>query len=56
MDIKTVDRLINVRQAALLKSGGVGIRYTCKIMGKQVYYDEGKSLFNGKWSLRRYKA
>jgi len=32
-----VDRLIDVRQAAPLKDGGVGIRYTCKIMGKQVH-------------------
>jgi len=38
------DRLIDVRQAASIKGGGLGIRYACKIMGKQVYLfdDEGK--------------
>ena len=44
-----VDRLIDVRQAASLKGGGVGIRYTCKIVGKQVYlFDDG-----GKWFMER---
>lgn len=32
-----VDRVIDVRPAASLKSGGAGIRYTCNIMGKQTY-------------------
>ena len=39
-----IDRVIDVRKAASLKAGGLGIRYTCKIMGKQIYLfdDEGK--------------
>jgi hypothetical protein len=39
-----IDRVIDVRQAPSLKGGGLGIRYTCKIMGKQAYLfdDEGK--------------
>jgi len=39
-----VDKLLDVRQAASLKAGGMGIRYTCRIMNKQVYLfsDEGK--------------
>ena len=44
-----VDRLIDVRQAAPLKGGGVGIRYTCKIMGKQVYLFDDE----GKWFVER---
>lgn len=32
-----VDRVIDIRPAASLKSGGAGIRYTCNIMGKQTY-------------------
>ena len=32
-----VDRVVDVRQAASLKMGGQGIRYTCKICGKEVY-------------------
>ena len=39
-----IDRITDVRQAASLKAGGLGLRYTCKIMGKEVYLfcDEGK--------------
>lgn len=32
-----VDRILDVRQAASLKAGGQGIRYTCRIRGKQRY-------------------
>ncbi|HAN20444.1 MAG: hypothetical protein A2Y15_08810 [Clostridiales bacterium GWF2_36_10] len=36
-----VDRILDVRRAASLKAGGVGIRYTCRIRNKQIYlYDE----------------
>jgi hypothetical protein len=39
-----VDRLLDVRMAASLKAGGQGIRYTCRIRGKQVYlfHDDGR--------------
>lgn len=42
--IFTIDRILDVRQAAALKFGGQGMRYTCRIMGKTVYLycDEGK--------------
>lgn len=44
-----VDRLLDVRQAASLKAGGMGTRYTCRICNKQVY------LFcdQGKWFMER---
>lgn len=32
-----VDRLIDIRMAASLKTGGQGMRYTCQIAGKRVY-------------------
>ena len=32
-----VDRIVDIRPAASLKSGGAGIRYTCFIEGKQTY-------------------
>jgi len=32
-----IDRIMDVRQAASLKAGGIGIRYTCMIAGKQIY-------------------
>lgn len=40
----TIDRILDVRQAASLKGGGQGLRYTCRISGKQVYLfcDEGR--------------
>ncbi len=39
-----IDRVLDIRQAASLKGGGLGIRYTCRICNKEVYLfdDEGK--------------
>jgi hypothetical protein len=39
-----VDRVLDIRQAASLKCGGQGLRYTCRVCGKEVYLfcDEGK--------------
>jgi hypothetical protein len=39
-----VDKIIDVRQAASLKCGGHGLRYTCRLGGKEIYLfcDEGK--------------
>lgn len=40
-----VDRVLDVRRAASTKAGGQGIRYTCRIMGKETYlFDD-----NGRW-------
>lgn len=45
-----VDRLLDVRQAPSLKCGGLGIRYTCMIMSKQIYLfdDEGQVVYGAK--------
>ena len=32
-----IDRVLDVRRAASLKAGGVGIRYTVRISGKERY-------------------
>jgi len=32
-----IDKIIDVRRAASLKAGGIGIRYTCIIQGHQTY-------------------
>ena len=32
-----IDRVDDARRAASLKGGGIGIRYTCMIRGRQVY-------------------
>jgi hypothetical protein len=39
-----IDKVLDVRQAPSLKGGGLGMRYTCRIRGKEVYLfcDEGK--------------
>lgn len=40
-----VDKVLDVRQAASLKVGGQGMRYTCRIEGKEKYL----WLEAGKW-------
>lgn len=39
-----VDRLLDVRMAASTKAGGQGMRYTCRILGRETYLfeDEGR--------------
>lgn len=39
-----IDKVTDVRQAPSLKGGGLGMRYTCRIRGKEVYLfcDEGR--------------
>ncbi len=32
-----IDRITDVRKSASLKTGGMGVRYTCHIRGKKVY-------------------
>ena len=38
-----IDRILDVRRAASLKAGGLGIRYICRIRGREVklFNDEG---------------
>ncbi|MBC8544346.1 hypothetical protein [Bianquea renquensis] len=33
----SIDRILDIRPGASLKAGGRGIRYTCRILGKQTY-------------------
>lgn len=44
-----IDRVLDVRRAASLKAGGVGMRYICRIRGKEV------RLFNeeGHWFMEK---
>ena len=44
-----IDRVTDVRQAASLRGGGLGMRYTVKIRGKEVYLfeDEGRWFVEG---------
>ena len=45
-----IDRVLDVRRAASLKAGGVGMRYICRICGKTValFNDENKWFMEGK--------
>ena len=40
-----VDRLLDVRRAAATKAGGQGMRYTCRIHGRETYLFED----DGRW-------
>lgn len=44
-----IDRVLDTRRAASLKAGGVGMRYICRIRGKEV------KLFNeeGHWFMEK---
>lgn len=45
----SVDRVIDVRMAGAMQAGGHGMRYTCRIHGKEVYlfYDD----LNRQWFI-----
>ena len=44
-----IDRVLDVRQAPSLKGGGWGMRYTCRIQGKQFFlFDE-----EGRWFVEK---
>lgn len=48
--IYAIDAVLDVRRAASLKAGGMGIRYTVKILGKRryLYYEHPKWFVEGK--------
>ncbi|MFZ5989152.1 MAG: hypothetical protein ACOYWZ_18795 [Bacillota bacterium] len=47
----SVDRVIDITKAASLKAGGRGIRYRCRIKGKEVYL----FLDDDKWFVETLK-
>lgn len=38
-----IDRVLDVRRAASLKVGGLGMRYTCRIGGRETYLFEDQN-------------
>ena len=44
------DRILDRRRAASLKAGGIGMRYTCRILGQRsyLYYEEPRWFVEGK--------
>ncbi len=45
----SIDRILDIRKAAALKCGGVGIRYICRICGNEVPIFEE----DGVWFLEK---
>ena len=45
-----IDRILARRRAASLKAGGIGMRYTCRILGQRsyLYYEEPRWFVEGK--------
>ena len=45
-----IDRILDRRRAASLKAGGIGMRYTCRILGQRsyLYYEEPRWFVEGK--------
>ena len=35
--IYEIDKVVDKRRAASLKAGGIGVRYTCRILGQKTY-------------------
>ncbi len=48
----SVDRVIDVRPCASLRCGGFGIRYTCRILGRETYI----FLEENKWYVERKRT
>ena len=44
-----IDRVTDVRMAPALKAGGLGVRYTVRIRGKEVYLFEDE----GRWFVEK---
>ena len=45
-----IDRILDRRRAASLKAGGIGMRYTCRILGQRsyLYYEDPRWFVEGK--------
>ena len=45
-----IDRVLDVRRAASTKAGGVGVRYRCRILGKEtfLYFEDPGWFVEGK--------
>lgn len=46
----SIERVLDIRRAAATKAGGQGIRYTCRILGRETYLfeDDGRWFVEGK--------
>lgn len=46
----SIDKVFDKKRAASLKVGGQGIRYRCRVMGKEVYifWEDGRWFIEGK--------
>lgn len=46
-----IDRVANVCQAASTKVGGQGIRYTCRIQGREIHLFQEKGDGSNRWFI-----
>lgn len=48
--IYEIDRILDIKRAASTKAGGIGIRYTCRILNQEsyLYYENPKWFVEGK--------
>lgn len=51
-----VDRILDVRRAACQSVGGVGDRYTCRILGKETYlwFEKDAGLWRQRYKMQRH--
>ena len=45
----SIDRVLDVREAPSLKAGGLGLRFTCMVRGRQTYL----FLYENRWYMER---
>ena len=48
-----IDKVLNVRPAASLKAGGVGLRYTVRVGGRETYLFLEEDKTGAKWFMER---
>lgn len=57
--IYEIDRILDIKRAASTKAGGIGIRYTCRILNQEsyLYYENPKWFVEGKgWNICEFGA
>jgi hypothetical protein len=48
-----IDKVIDVRQAASLKAGGIGLRYTVKVRNRETYLFLEENKDGARWFMER---
>ena len=51
-----IDNILDIRRAASIKTGGVGMRYTVKVKNKQTYIFFEEDVYGARWFVERKGA